>query len=58
MAFSKRLQSYVSALFNYISLSPLPLQNPGYVPTGKFLITSLHVICGLGFPNQKFWLRL
>ena len=41
-----------------ISLSPLPLQNPGYVPTGKFLMTSLHVICGLGLPNQKFWLRL
>ena len=29
LAFSKRLQSYVFALFNYISLSPLPLQNPG-----------------------------
>ena len=25
---------------------------------GKFLMTSLHVICGLGLPNQKFWLRL
>ena len=24
-----RLQSYVFALLNYISLSPLPLQNPG-----------------------------
>ena len=42
----------------YISLIPLPLQNPGLVPTGKFLMTSLHVICGLGLPNQKFWLRL
>ena len=21
-------------------------------------MTSLHVICGLGLPNQKFWLRL
>ena len=29
LAFSKRLQSYEFALFNYISLSPLPLQNPG-----------------------------
>ena len=29
LAFSRRLQSYVFALFNYISLSPLPLQNPG-----------------------------
>ena len=29
LAFSKRLQSYVFALFNYISLSSLPLQNPG-----------------------------
>ena len=29
LAFSKRLQSYVFALFNYISLSPLPLQNSG-----------------------------
>ena len=29
LAFSKRLQSYIFALFNYISLSPLPLQNPG-----------------------------
>ena len=28
-AFSKRLQSYVFALFNYISLSPLLLQNSG-----------------------------
>ena len=28
------------------------------MPTGKFLMTSLHVICGLGLPNQKFWLRL
>ena len=37
---------------------PLPLQNPGKVPTGKFLMTSLHVVCGLGLPNQKFWLRL
>ena len=27
--FLKRLQSYVFALFNYISLNPLPLQNPG-----------------------------
>ena len=26
--------------------------------TGKFLMTSLHVICGLSLPNQKFWLRL
>ena len=24
----------------------------------KFLMTSLHVICGLGPPNQKSWLRL
>ena len=29
LAFSKRLQSYVFALFSYISLSSLPLQNPG-----------------------------
>ena len=29
LVFSKRLQSNVFALFNYISLSPLPLQNPG-----------------------------
>ena len=29
LAFSKRLQSYVFALFDYISVSPLPLQNPG-----------------------------
>ena len=34
------------------------MQNPGEVPTGKFLITSLHVICGLDLPNQKFWIRL
>ena len=40
--------------FQLISLSPLPLQNPGKVPTGKFLMTSLHVICGLGLPNQRF----
>ena len=44
--------------FSTITLSPLLLQNPGYVPTGKFLVTSLHVICGLGLPNQKFWLQL
>ena len=53
LAFSKRLQSYAFALFNYISLSPLSLQNPGKVPTGKFLMTSLHVICGL--PEKLFW---
>ena len=29
LVFSKRLQSYVFALFNYISWGPLPLQNPG-----------------------------
>ena len=29
LAFSERLQSYVFALFNYISWGPLPLQNPG-----------------------------
>ena len=29
LAFSKRLQSYVFALFNYISWGSLPLQNPG-----------------------------
>ena len=29
LAFSKRLQSYVFALFSYISWGPLPLQNPG-----------------------------
>ena len=29
LTFSKRFQSYVFSLFNYISLSPLPLQNPG-----------------------------
>ena len=28
LVFSKRLQSYVFSFFNYISLSPLPLQNP------------------------------
>ena len=29
LAFSTRLQSYVFVFFNFISLSPLPLQNPG-----------------------------
>ena len=29
LVFSKRLQSYVFALLNYISWGPLPLQNPG-----------------------------
>ena len=53
LAFSNRLQSYVFALFNYISWGPLPLQNPGLVPTGKFLMTSVHVICGLDLSNQN-----
>ena len=55
-----------TCIFSTISLSPLPLQNPGYVQTGnndfrssislshkkflfgKILMTSFHVICGLG----------
>ena len=31
---------------------------PQIVPLSKFLMTSLYVICGLGPPNQKSWLRL
>ena len=50
--------TYLHFSATFITLSPLPLQNLGLVPTGKFWMTSLHVICGLGLPNQKFWLRL
>ena len=31
---------------------------PQKVPLSKFLMTSLHVICGLPPPNQRSWLRL
>ena len=31
---------------------------PQKIPFAKFLMTSLHVICGLGPPNQKSWLHL
>ena len=31
---------------------------PQKIPVSKFLMTSLHVICGLGPPNQKSWLSL
>ena len=31
---------------------------PQKILLSKFLMTSLHVICGLGPPKQKFWLRL
>ena len=79
---SHQLSQHVSKVrylhFWTISLSPLSLQIPGYVPTGndfrssirryvcpfwnfffgKILMTSFHVICGLGLPNQKFWVRL
>ena len=31
---------------------------PQKIPLSKFLMTSLHVICGLGLPNQKSLLRI
>ena len=31
---------------------------PQKIPLSKFLMTSLHVNCGLPLPNQKSWLRL
>ena len=32
--------------------------SPQKIPFSKFLMTSLHVICGLPPPNQKSWLLL
>ena len=38
--------------------SDLPIHNILVPRFRKLLMTSLHVICGLGLPNQKSWLRL
>ena len=54
LAFSKRLQSYIFALFNYISLSSLPLQNRGLMPTGKFSANKFSAY-KLESVWKKFW---
>ena len=45
---------FSTILVEALSLCKIPVK----WKTGNFLMTSLHVICGLSLPNQKFWLRL
>ena len=70
-AFSPSIFAFTKPEFRRISAGPGPTFGSRHLcsqPTislshkkflfGKFLMTSLQGICGLGSPNQKSWLRL